>query len=80
MDGTAVYERIMLDIEAKIRSGALRPGDRLPSLVELTRQYECSAQPVKVALRLLQHSGTVQGYQGRGVYVAAPGVVPPRVP
>jgi Bacterial regulatory proteins, gntR family len=51
---TPVYQRIIDDIEAKIRAGELRPLDRLPSLAELTRVYGCSAQPVKTALRLLQ--------------------------
>jgi DNA-binding GntR family transcriptional regulator len=69
---TPVYQRVIDDIEAKIRAGELRPSDRLPSLAELTRVYGCSAQPVKTALRLLQYGGLLQGHQGRGVYVAAP--------
>lgn len=64
-----MYQRIIDDIEAKIRSGELRPADRLPSLVELTRRYGCSAQLVKTALRLLQYGGVLRGRQGRGVYV-----------
>jgi GntR family transcriptional regulator len=66
-----VYQRIIEDIETKIDSGVLRPGDRLPSLKDLARLYRCSAQPVKMALRLLQHGGILRGHQGRGVYVAA---------
>jgi DNA-binding GntR family transcriptional regulator len=67
---TPVYQRIINDIEAKIRGGELRPADKLPSLVELSRLYRCSAQPVKTALRLLQYTGVLQGHQGRGLYVA----------
>jgi DNA-binding GntR family transcriptional regulator len=67
---TPVYQRIIDDIEAKIRSGELRASDRLPSLAELARVYGCSAQPVKTALPLLQYGGILQGHQGRGVYVA----------
>jgi GntR family transcriptional regulator, transcriptional repressor for pyruvate dehydrogenase complex len=52
-----VYQRIIDDIEAKIRTGELQPYDRLPSLAKLTRRYGCSAQPVKTALRLLQYGG-----------------------
>jgi DNA-binding GntR family transcriptional regulator len=66
----AVYVQIVDDITAKIASGALQPGERLPSQRELAQQYRCSAQPVKVALLLLQHSGVLRGHQGRGVYVA----------
>lgn len=70
---TFVYQQIMNDVQAKIRSGELGPTDKLPSLNELATLYACSTQPVKAALRLLQHDGTLQGHQGRGVYVAAHG-------
>ena len=66
---TPVYQRIVDDIEAKIRTGELRPSQRLPSLAKLTLAYGCSAQPVKTALRLLQYAGVLEGHQGRGVYV-----------
>jgi DNA-binding GntR family transcriptional regulator len=66
---TPVYQRIIDDIEAKIRTGELRPSQRLPSLAELALAYGCSAQPVKTALRLLQYGGVLEGHQGRGVYV-----------
>jgi GntR family transcriptional regulator len=65
----AVYRQIIQDIEAQIDSGVLCPGDRLPSLSQLAPLYGCSAQPVRLALRLLQHSGVLEGHQGRGVYV-----------
>lgn len=67
----AVYRLIIRDIEEKIDKGDLRPGDRLPSVSQLAPQYRCSAQPVRLALRLLQHSGLLEWHQGRGVYVAA---------
>ena len=37
MPATPVYQRIIDDIEGKIRAGDLRPADKLPSLVELAR-------------------------------------------
>ena len=65
-----MYRRVMDDIEARIDEGVLRPRDKLPTLSELARAYRCSVQPVKLALRLLQHAGVLVGHQGRGVYVA----------
>ena len=68
---TPVYQRIIDDIETKIRTGELQASQRLASLSELTLTYRCSEQPVKTALRLLQYVGVLYGHQGRGVYVGA---------
>ncbi len=58
------------DIRTKIANGDLKPGDKLPSIAELTVAYSCSAEPVKMAIRMLNTLGELQGHQGRGVYVA----------
>ncbi len=63
------YQRIASEIRAKIVAGELKPGDRLPSISQLQKQYEVSAQPVKSALLVLQTEGLVEGHQGRGVFV-----------
>ena len=63
------YQRIAQDIRDKISSGELRPGDRLPSISQLQKQYGVSAQPVKSALLVLQTARLVEGHQGRGVFV-----------
>jgi DNA-binding GntR family transcriptional regulator len=65
-----VYRRIMDDIRRRIGAGELKPGDKLPSTTEMTEHYRCSAQPVKLALRMMQETGALEGHQGRGVYVA----------
>jgi GntR family transcriptional regulator len=65
-----VYQRIMTDIRAKIESGELRPGDKLPTINELIELYKCSGEPVKMALRMLSAAGDVVGHQGRGTFVA----------
>jgi DNA-binding GntR family transcriptional regulator len=68
MPRTADYQRIANDIRTRIASGELRPGDRLPSIAELKRQYGVSAQPVKTALLVLQTEGPHRGPAGtRGV-------------
>ncbi len=66
------YQRIADDIRSKVRSGALRPGDRLPTKRELAVEYEVSMNTVDRALLVLTTDGTVVGQQGRGVYVADP--------
>jgi len=63
------YQRIASEIRTKITAGELKPGDRLPSISQLQKQYAVSAQPVKSALLVLQTEGLVEGHQGRGVFV-----------
>ena len=69
MPRTPDYQRIANEIKDKIKGGELRPGDRLPSISQLQKQYGVSAQPVKSALLVLQTEGLVEGHQGRGVSV-----------
>ncbi|MGN9912687.1 winged helix-turn-helix domain-containing protein [Phytohabitans sp. LJ34] len=68
----AVYQTIIDDIRRDIASGTLKPGDKLPSINELRTKYECSAEPVKTALRMLSAAGDTIGHQGRGTFVARP--------
>lgn len=73
---TPIYLQIMEDIRTKVSAGELNPGDRLPTLNEMTAQYGCSAEPVKMALRMLSAAGDTIGHQGRGHYIAS---IPDRV-
>nr|MDT0661390.1 winged helix-turn-helix domain-containing protein [Micromonospora sp. DSM 115978] len=65
-------QRIAQDIRDKIASGEYGPGDKLPSLRELTVLYQVSAEPVRSALLILQAEGLLEGRQGKGVYVLGP--------
>ncbi|MEU4594394.1 winged helix-turn-helix domain-containing protein [Micromonospora aurantiaca (nom. illeg.)] len=66
-----VYEQVIADITSSIRSGQLRPGDKLPTIAELAEQYEASATPIRQALMLLDARGWIEVHQGRGSFVAA---------
>jgi GntR family transcriptional regulator len=63
------YQRIADDIRSQIARGVLAPGDRLPSVGELTQRYGVPAILVRNALLLLQVQGLARGEQGRGVFV-----------
>jgi GntR family transcriptional regulator len=69
MPVTPFYERIANEIRGQIRSGRLKPGDKLPSTSELCAQYEVSTQVIRSAMLVLRAEGLVEGHQGRGVYV-----------
>ncbi|WCN81654.1 winged helix-turn-helix domain-containing protein [Micromonospora sp. LH3U1] len=65
-------QRIAQDIRDKISSGEYAPGDKLPSLREMTGHYGVSAEPVRSALLILQAEGLIEGHQGKGTYVTDP--------
>lgn len=56
-------------IAQKIRSGELRPGDRLPSERELAAQLGVSRPAVREALAALQFAGLLESRVGDGTYV-----------
>ncbi|GAB3795239.1 winged helix-turn-helix domain-containing protein [Micromonospora zhanjiangensis] len=67
-----IYTRIVADIRAKIASGELKNGDKLPSVSELRAQYNASNTAVRNAMLVLRSAGLVEGHQGKGVYVRKP--------
>lgn len=64
------YQRVIDSIEEKIASGALKPGDRLPSIAQLAAEYNTSRTTVTNALAILRARGIVRGHQGKATFVA----------
>ncbi|MEV4804665.1 FadR/GntR family transcriptional regulator [Nonomuraea sp. NPDC049421] len=58
------YERVVEQIEEAIESGALTPGQRLPSERELMVQLSVGRSTVREALRVLQARGLVRSRPG----------------
>lgn len=69
-----VEERIRSDIEARIHSGAWRPGDRIPFEHELVASYGCARATVSKALTALARSGLIERRRKAGSFVAHPQV------
>ncbi|MDT9600957.1 UTRA domain-containing protein [Sphingosinicella rhizophila] len=67
-------QRIRHDIEARIHSGALRPGDRIPFEHELVASYGCSRATVSKALEALARGGLIERRRKAGSFVAHPHV------
>jgi DNA-binding LacI/PurR family transcriptional regulator len=63
------YARIVETLTDKIRQGAYRPGDRLPSDDTLVEQYDASRNTVVRALGDLRDAGLVERIQGAGTFV-----------
>lgn len=58
------FEEVAIQIRAQLMSGALRPGDRLPSERELSEQFGLSRNTVREALRALEMSGILEFRKG----------------
>jgi GntR family transcriptional regulator len=65
-----LYQTVVDDIRGQIRDGVLRPGDKLPTKREMCVQYGVSGQVIDAAMMVLRLDGTVEGIQGKGIYVA----------
>lgn len=66
------YQRIADDVRRKIRSGDLTPGDRLPTAVDLAKQWKVSGAVVTQALGTLKAEGLLASAAGRGTFVLEP--------
>lgn len=65
-----LYRQLAGHLLALIDSGALPPGQRLPSEPELMTQYGVSRITVRQAIGLLGRSGKLLTQRGKGTYVA----------
>ena len=64
-------QRVFDGVADRIRSGALKPGDRGPSEPELMKQFGVSRTVVREAMSRLQAGGQVETRQGVGTFVLA---------
>jgi GntR family histidine utilization transcriptional repressor len=71
---TTLVQRIRADIEAEIRSGALSPGDRIPTEHELMQRYGCARMTVHQAISRLVGEGLIERRKKAGSFVATPHV------
>ncbi|WNO54209.1 UTRA domain-containing protein [Stakelama saccharophila] len=67
-----LHERIRRDVEARILSGALGPGDRLPTEQALMADYGCARMTVSKALGALAAAGLIERRKRAGSFVARP--------
>ncbi|MEV6798563.1 winged helix-turn-helix domain-containing protein [Micromonospora rifamycinica] len=66
------YQEVAEILRARITSGQLRPGDRLPSERDLSQTFDVAPMTARAAVRLLRDEGLVEVIRGRGVLVRMP--------
>jgi len=72
MSAEPLHRRIYADLEGRILSGDLAPGDRIPFEHELTAHYGCSRMTVSKAISELAGRGLVTRRRRAGTFVAQP--------
>ena len=72
MPSIADYIRIADEITAEIKSGTLKPGDKLPSLAQMVSKYDVSPSTVQMSYVRLEALRIIRRHQGKGVFVTDP--------
>ena len=70
--GQPIYDQISGQIKAQILSGALSPGDALPSIRGLAKDLKISVITTKRAYDELEAQGLINTVAGKGCFVAEP--------
>lgn len=68
--GQPIYDQISGQIKAQILSGALSPGDALPSIRGLAKDLKISVITTKRAYDELEAAGFINTVAGKGCFVA----------
>ncbi len=65
-----IYEQIVAQVTFAVASGALRPGDFIPSVRDLANELVVNPNTVARAFTELERKGVVEARRGRGMVVA----------
>jgi DNA-binding FadR family transcriptional regulator len=73
------FEEIFAEMKQLIIEGVFKPGDKLPSEMEIARQFNVGWQTVREALRLLELSGFLKVRKGAGGGSTITNAIPERL-
>lgn len=69
-NATPLYLQLKNKIKKEIRTGMLKPGDKIPSESQLQKEYNMSRVTVRNAMEELTSEGYIIKVQGKGSFVA----------
>jgi DNA-binding transcriptional regulator YhcF (GntR family) len=69
-NGIAIYEQIVRQVKFAVAGGALRAGERVPSVRDLARELAINPNTVARAYRQLQADGVLASLRGTGLEVS----------
>jgi DNA-binding transcriptional regulator YhcF (GntR family) len=73
LGGVPVRDQLVTQLELRILSGALKPGQKLPSVRALARRLQIHANTVAAAYQDLQEAGHARTRKGSGVFLLSTG-------
>jgi GntR family transcriptional regulator len=68
--GVPLYLQLMEQVKHAVETGALRPGDRLPTIRALAQELVMNSNTVVRAYRELEHEGIVELRHGLGAFIS----------
>lgn len=68
----AIYRQLATQVREAVARGKLSPGEKLPSVRELSRQLVVNPNTIARAYTELEREGVLHTRQGMGVFVAEP--------
>ena len=67
--GVPIYRQIVQLLSGKILSGALSPGEKIPSIRDVTAELNVNPNTVAKAYRELELAGLIETRRGMGTFV-----------
>lgn len=66
---TTVVEQVMEQIKALISSGAYKPGDKIPTELELSESFGVGRSSIREAIKIFNYMGVLKSQAAKGTYV-----------
>jgi GntR family transcriptional regulator len=73
--GRPAYQQIADELRRRVEGGAIEPGSKLPTEVELMREFDVSRVVARLAVGVLRTEGLIYRRQGKGTFVREQGPV-----
>ena len=70
IDNTSRVEKLIYDIKTKILNKQLKPGDKLPTEMEMLKQLNVGRSTVREAITVLRAMGVVEIHRSKGTYIS----------
>ena len=67
-NGRAKYYIVMESLKKDILSGKIKPGDKISSENELSKEFQVSRHTVRKALSILENEGLLEATHGLGTF------------
>src|SRR5690625_1782362 len=63
------YERVYDEITSRIKHGIYQPGEKLPRIEDLAKEFNVGTSSIREAIRILNQQKILRVKQGSGTYV-----------